>query len=188
MPRKPESLLTARILKALRDLGGVWFKIHGGWFQGERLPDIVGCYQGLFYGLEVKVPGKHIRPHGTVPPEVGDGVSYRSFVERGATPRQALTLSLIESKGGGVSGVVTAPEEALRIVKQARYRHITIYEGMKWLSSSQAAVKAGLLLGKNQPVSKWKLQTMAASKIIKSKVVDGKTFYDLSPLEGKVKS
>ena len=53
-----ESQITAKILSQLKRLGGFWYKTHGGPFQVRGLPDIIGCYQGAFYGLEVKVPGR----------------------------------------------------------------------------------------------------------------------------------
>ena len=55
-----ESTLTTNILKALRAEGGWWFKVHGGPFQQAGVPDIVGVFDGVFFGVEVKLPG---RPH-----------------------------------------------------------------------------------------------------------------------------
>ncbi len=97
---KPETVLTRRILMSLREMGGIWEKIHGGPFQVTALPDIIGCYEGYFFGLEVKLPGK----------------------ERSLTRRQALILSRIKTRGKGVSGVITSPEEAMCIVRCAMGR------------------------------------------------------------------
>ena len=53
----PESRLVSRILKALRAQGGFWFKVHGGPYQVAGIPDIIGCLNGHFVAIEVKIPG-----------------------------------------------------------------------------------------------------------------------------------
>jgi len=55
-----ESQLKKKILKKLKEKfpTSVWYKIHGGAHQERGLPDILGCYKGMFYGIEIKVPGK----------------------------------------------------------------------------------------------------------------------------------
>ena len=53
-----EGRLTRSILKELRGRGGWWVKIHGHAYQEPGIPDIIGCYRGVFIGFEVKVPGK----------------------------------------------------------------------------------------------------------------------------------
>lgn len=88
-----ESQLTRRILKALKDHGGFWVKIHGSANQVTGLPDIVGCYKGRFVGLEVKLP---------------DGSHKLS-------ERQRLMLTRIEQQGG-ISAVVTSPRGALEAI------------------------------------------------------------------------
>jgi hypothetical protein len=35
-----------------------FFKVHGGPFQLDGIPDLVGCIDGLFCGFEVKEPGE----------------------------------------------------------------------------------------------------------------------------------
>ncbi len=58
MARQPESKLQAKIKKALKtEFGGKWVKLHGGPFQESGWPDIIGCCRGMFFGIEVKVPG-----------------------------------------------------------------------------------------------------------------------------------
>ena len=89
MPAKPESLLRSRIVKRLREHGGFWRVIHGSAMQTAGIPDIVGCWQGRYVGLEVKTP------------------ENRS----GATPLQAHTLDQI-TRAGGIAGVITSYEEA----------------------------------------------------------------------------
>lgn len=53
-----ESQLTKKMIKALRNRGAWCFKVHGGPYQSAGIPDIVGCHEGLFFALEVKVPGR----------------------------------------------------------------------------------------------------------------------------------
>lgn len=57
------------------------------------MPDIIGCYGGKFFGLEVKRPGH----------------------EHEVTPRQALVLKKIRDAGGRAS-VVTNVTDALDFV------------------------------------------------------------------------
>lgn len=89
---KPETLLRSRIKAALeRERPGFWLVVHGSAMQQAGVPDLVGCYMGRFCGLEVKMPGK------------------------GTTTLQAHTLGMILA-AGGIAGVVTSVEEALRLV------------------------------------------------------------------------
>lgn len=52
-----ESAITAEIQRYLARVPGWWgFKVQGGGSQMRGVPDIVGCYNGLFVGFEVKRP------------------------------------------------------------------------------------------------------------------------------------
>lgn len=52
-----ESTITAEIQRYLSKLPDWWgFKVQGGGSQMRGVPDIVGCYRGLFVGFEVKRP------------------------------------------------------------------------------------------------------------------------------------
>lgn len=52
-----ESTITAEIQRYLGKLPDWWgFKVQGGGSQMRGVPDIVGCYRGLFVGFEVKRP------------------------------------------------------------------------------------------------------------------------------------
>jgi hypothetical protein len=54
-----ESSLVTKIKRALKkERGGRWIKIHGGPFQEAGVSDILGCWHGTFYAMEVKLPGK----------------------------------------------------------------------------------------------------------------------------------
>ncbi len=56
---KNEGALVSAMKKALaKELGGRWIKIHGGPFQEKGLSDIIGCLDGLFIAIEVKMPGR----------------------------------------------------------------------------------------------------------------------------------
>ena len=78
-----EADLTRKLIKYLKSQGAYAVKIHGNMYTAG-LPDIVGCYHGIFLGLEVKKPGR----------------------EKTLTRLQARTLDDIK-EAGGVSCVVT---------------------------------------------------------------------------------
>lgn len=90
---QPEARLSRKIVKRLGDLGAFASKVHGGPMQTGGLPDIVGCYDGHFFGIEVKMPGR----------------------EKTLTPRQANKLQTIKDAGGRV-GVATNVFEAVQIM------------------------------------------------------------------------
>jgi hypothetical protein len=58
---KAETRLVHKILLALgKKYPGAYFrKIHGSPFQHAGIPDIIGCVQGYFVGLEVKTSDGH---------------------------------------------------------------------------------------------------------------------------------
>jgi hypothetical protein len=59
MSRTPEAIVKAQIKMYLRTLPHCFFFMpaaHGYGVNG--IPDIVGCYQGVFFAIEVKAPGK----------------------------------------------------------------------------------------------------------------------------------
>ena len=57
MSKKPETGLSKKVQDRLNAEDGWWFKVHGGPFQTAGVPDIVGCYQGLFVAIELKMSG-----------------------------------------------------------------------------------------------------------------------------------
>ena len=61
MAKGPESRLQSRIMKFLKNYGGVWINVHGGMFQTSGVPDIIGCLDGRFYAFEIKTPDKFKR-------------------------------------------------------------------------------------------------------------------------------
>lgn len=93
--KKPESRLQRKIRDRLEaKYGGWWRKIWGGPFQVGGLPDLFGCVSGIFFALEVKMPG------------------------RKPSKLQEAEIEAIQ-EAGGYSGVVTSPEEACEIVEAA---------------------------------------------------------------------
>ena len=54
-----ESELTRQTVKALNKLEDCYaFRVHGGPHQMKGTLDITGCYRGMFFGIEQKLPGK----------------------------------------------------------------------------------------------------------------------------------
>lgn len=73
--------------------GSFWWKNHGGAYSRAGIPDICGSVEGLFVGLEVKMPKGKL------------------------TELQKRTLNEI-SQAGGLAEVVYSPEEAVGIVRE----------------------------------------------------------------------
>ncbi len=89
-----ESKLSRKIMDALRAEGYFCFKVHGSEYMMAGLPDIIVCANGLFIGLETKLP------------------SSRGNV----SPVQRLVHTKIQH-AGGVAEVVCSPQEALAAVE-----------------------------------------------------------------------
>src|SRR5271170_8043058 len=97
--RGPETRLRLKIRDKLQELWpAAWIrKIHGSKFQHIGIMDYLCCFDGLFVGLEVKIPGGK------------------------ATPAQLHEGRLLE-RAGGYFAVVTSPEEAIKAVREAMKR------------------------------------------------------------------
>jgi|TARA_R100001163_G_scaffold62367_1_gene53094 hypothetical protein len=54
MAATPESKVKAKVTKQLRELGAYYFFPATGGYGKGGVPDIVGCYQGRFFGIECK--------------------------------------------------------------------------------------------------------------------------------------
>lgn len=93
-----ESRIVTKIIKYLREQGGWWQKIHGGVYQASGIPDIIGCYKGRFYGIEVKTPKMYAKP------------------DHHLTKLQQLALQRIR-EAGGVGVVVCSVEQVKEIVE-----------------------------------------------------------------------
>jgi Holliday junction resolvase len=54
MATTPEGKVKKNIVKQLKTLGAYYFFPATGGYGKSGVPDIVGCYQGLFFGIECK--------------------------------------------------------------------------------------------------------------------------------------
>jgi Holliday junction resolvase len=89
-----ESKLSSVIRRRLRNQGCFVFKVWGSDYMMAGLPDLIGCYKGYFFGLEVK----------------------REETREKTSVRQEYVLSLIRA-AGGVGEVVCSPDEAWAVVR-----------------------------------------------------------------------
>jgi len=93
---KNETALVTAMKKALAaELGGRWIKIHGGPYQEKGVSDILGCLDGVFIAIEVKMPGK----------------------ENKVTDMQARFLRQIK-RNGGITLVATDIDEVIDQLKK----------------------------------------------------------------------
>jgi hypothetical protein len=89
-----ESELTRECVRRLNKLPLCFaFRVHGGPHQRKGTLDIVGCIEGAFFSIEMKLPGK----------------------ERNLTEIQSATISKLEACGALV-GVATSYIECLEIL------------------------------------------------------------------------
>jgi Holliday junction resolvase len=54
MPATPEKKVKDKVTKQLKELGAYYFYPVTGGYGGSGVPDIVGCYRGVFFGIECK--------------------------------------------------------------------------------------------------------------------------------------
>ena len=53
-----EKIIENEIKEYITSCGGLCYKIHGGHlYQETGIPDLLCCWGGLFFGIEVKDPG-----------------------------------------------------------------------------------------------------------------------------------
>lgn len=98
MAKQRESRRQRKIRQALeKEVGGYWWKQHGGPFTPAGLPDLIGCCESLFFGIEVKEPDS----------DEPDGSDIQQ-----STAKRIRT----EGKGSTLLGCLT-PEEAVTFVK-----------------------------------------------------------------------
>lgn len=93
MSTQPESRLQRKIQNAIKAEGHFVFKVHGSEFMMAGLPDLIVCAQGLFIGLEVKLPA----------------------TRSNTSARQDYVHGLI-NEAGGKATVVCSPEEAIEAI------------------------------------------------------------------------
>tara|TARA_R110002167_G_scaffold15227_2_gene61008 strand:- start:116 stop:424 length:309 start_codon:yes stop_codon:yes gene_type:complete len=54
MVMTPEAKVKKQVTRQLDDMGAYYFYPVTGGYGRSGVPDIVGCYQGLFFGIECK--------------------------------------------------------------------------------------------------------------------------------------
>lgn len=54
MVMTPEAKVKKQVTRQLDDMGAYYFYPVTGGYGKSGVPDIVGCYQGLFFGIECK--------------------------------------------------------------------------------------------------------------------------------------
>ena len=54
MAMTPEAKVKKVVVKHLKDLGAYFFYPVTGGYGGSGVPDVVGCYKSLFFGIECK--------------------------------------------------------------------------------------------------------------------------------------
>ena len=90
-----ESGLQRRIRTALeREFkGSFWFKVHGNAYTPVGMPDLLGCVEGYYCAIEIKVPG-----------EVPDPIQHERMQEI--------------ANAGGCVGWADNVEEAIELIQQ----------------------------------------------------------------------
>lgn len=54
MAMTPEAKVKKRVIKHLKDLNAYYFYPVTGGYGRSGVPDIIGCYRGMFFGIECK--------------------------------------------------------------------------------------------------------------------------------------
>ena len=58
----PEAKVKAVVVRQLKELGAYYFYPVTGGYGKSGVPDIVGCYEGLFFGFECKAGSNKTTP------------------------------------------------------------------------------------------------------------------------------
>lgn len=62
MAMTPEAKVKKVVVQQLKDMGAYFFYPVTGGYGFSGVPDIVGCYNGLFFGIECKAGGNKPTP------------------------------------------------------------------------------------------------------------------------------
>ena len=92
-----ERIIARNIINRIEKMGGYAVKQHGSIYGRVGTPDILACVGGVFFAIEVKVPGP---PSKTKP-----------------TPAQARQLQMV-AIAGGVAFVSTSVEHVERVINE----------------------------------------------------------------------
>ena len=57
MAMTPEAKVKKKVVAQLKQMGAYYFYPVTGGYGFSGVPDIVGCYQGIFFGIECKAGG-----------------------------------------------------------------------------------------------------------------------------------
>lgn len=90
-----ESKLSRDIMKALREHGAYCWKNHGSEFSVAGLPDITGCYNGMFFAFETKVPEKRSNTSVKQDREIEKIQAARGLAAVVCTPEEAVEKMLV---------------------------------------------------------------------------------------------
>ena len=124
MAKQRESRRQRKIREALeKEVGGYWWKQHGGPFTPAGLPDLIGCCCGYFFGIEVKEPDSD-EPKGS---DIQQRTAKRIHEEGGGstllgclTPKEAVGFVKTELDNRGISSALNHLATKNRLVAKAR--------------------------------------------------------------------
>lgn len=97
---QPEARVSRKCITDLRLMGCFCFKVWGSEHMMAGLPDIIGVYRGMFFGLEVKMPEKR-----------GNTSARQDYVHEQIR------------KAGGLAEVVCSSSEATKAVRDGFVIH-----------------------------------------------------------------
>lgn len=101
----PEAKALASIITVLKKTPGVYYlKVRGGPFSVRGLPDIIGCFRGQFFAIEVKADGN--------PP----------------TKLQSWTMDRI-IQAGGRAAIARCPQDTIDLLASMRRMDVEQREG-----------------------------------------------------------
>ena len=88
--------------KKLKELDGVfqYWPVSMG-MGAHGIPDCIGCYNGVFFAVEVKAPGRRGQKH------------------RGCSALQVMQIKNIRM-AGGIAAIVDGPEEVMELINELK--------------------------------------------------------------------
>lgn len=113
MVEQPEARISKAIMAALEAEGVFCFKVHGSALMMTGLPDIIACVDGMFVGLETKLPAKRKNTserQKVVHEKIQDALGFAVVV---CGPTEALAV---------IAGIREGVEEAKKSLIKKGYR------------------------------------------------------------------
>lgn len=114
MGNQPESKLSRQIMHAMRVRGAFVWKNHGGPTMMAGLPDITGCYLGMFVAVETKMPGGVVSNTQTLRHEQITASGGHVIVATSVTDVTAWMDRIARGSSGGVPVHHTTPKTSVR--------------------------------------------------------------------------